>query len=124
MCTTSWSSISHVILVIGRDTERYLVQTNCPSAFLHLDLLAKFAIEDGFLALKTHEELFLGESDVKISRAGPLGNRDHDIEFTKLLLPSVGEGWSMRGSVGNRSGRYDREYLLVLAVPSLCPPCP
>lgn len=101
-----------------------MIQTDCPGAFLHLDLLAKFTIEDGVLTLKTHKELLLRDRDFQISRASPLGNRNNDVEFSKFLFPFVREGWSMWGSVDNRYSRYDREYLLVLVVPSLCPPCP
>lgn len=66
-------------------------QTNCPSALFYLDVLAKFTIKDGFLALESYRELLLEDLDRKISRTGPLGNRNHNVDFTKLLLPCVGK---------------------------------
>lgn len=52
------------------------LQTECPGAFLHFDLLAKFAIEDGILALETYRKLLLEDLDDQVSSAGTLGNRD------------------------------------------------
>ena len=40
---------SNQVMDLGGST-----QTNCPGALLYLHILAEFAIEDGFLALKTY----------------------------------------------------------------------
>lgn len=77
--------------VISVDNPMDLQQTDCPGALLHLDVLAKLAIQNGILALESYRELLLEDLDGEVSRTGPLGNRDHDVNFTKLLLPSVGE---------------------------------
>ena len=79
-------------MAIESDIQRDSIPTDRPGALLHLDFLAEFAIKDGLLALETHQEFFLEDLDVQISRAGPFGNRDYDVDFTQFLFPCVGEG--------------------------------
>lgn len=67
-------------------------QTDCPGALLHLDALAKFAIEDRFLPLETHREFFPQDRDLEIFCSSPLLNGDYDVDFTELLFPCVGKG--------------------------------
>ena len=79
-------------LMVRCEIQANSLQTKRPGALLHLDVLAKFALKDRFLALETHRELLLEDLDDKIFRTSSLWDANCDVDLTKLLFPCEGEG--------------------------------
>jgi hypothetical protein len=65
--------------------------TDGPSALLDFDIFAKLAAHDRQLPLETDAKHVSLDDYIQVATASALGYRDHNIQFSDLLLPGVGE---------------------------------